>query len=139
MLVEFFFLLQVLENVLLADKTYGEAKQKTISEVHEKLSLLEDGMKNLFAEGNPSADKNNSGLLDIVFATLFGPYKAEEEVLDMEFIVPEKFPVLFSWLMALIDIKVVGSPQFPENSKISTTSYCKFLDIMGCSTNVYFF
>lgn len=71
-----FFLLQLLENVLKVIKTEGEVQQKAISEVYEKLNLLEQGMKNFFTEGTPSVDQN-FGLIDIVFVSIFGAYKAQ--------------------------------------------------------------
>ncbi|TKY73385.1 Glutathione S-transferase U9 [Spatholobus suberectus] len=110
--------------MLLIIKTDGEVQQKTISEVYEKLNLLEDGMKNFFAEGKPSVDhKNSTGLLDIIFFTMFDPYKVQEEVLGIKFIVPEKFPVLFSWLMAILELNVVKEASLPHDKAVGILQF----------------
>ena len=114
-----FSLLQTFKSISLVFKTEGEVQEKAINEVFEELNKLENGMKTFFADGNPCVDKNNAGLLDIVFCSLFGPYKAHEEVLGIQFIVPEKFPVLYSWLMDILDLQVVKELLSPHDKTVA--------------------
>ncbi|XVF09077.1 hypothetical protein REPUB_Repub07fG0059900 [Reevesia pubescens] len=45
----------------------GEVQAKAIDEVHEKMKVLEEGMKELFPESDsPSIDSEKLGLLDIL-------------------------------------------------------------------------
>jgi len=83
-------------------KANGEVQQNTIDHVYEKLKVLEDGMNTYLGEGNASVENNWN--LGIAFCALCGAYNAHEEVLGMKFIVPEKFHMLFSWLMAMTKI-----------------------------------
>ena len=115
----FSFSLQLFEIVFLVFKTDGEAQQKAIDELYEKLNLLENGMKTIFEDGNPCAGKNNPGILDIVFCSIFGGYKAQEEVLGIKFIVPEKFPLLFSWLMAIAELHAVKEATPPHDKSVA--------------------
>ncbi|RDX88950.1 Glutathione S-transferase U9, partial [Mucuna pruriens] len=108
---------QLFETTFLVFKTDGEAQQKAIAQVYEKLNLLEDGMKAFRAEDNVSVE-NNFGILDIMFCSLFAPYKAQEEVVGIKFIVPEKFPVLFSWLMAIVEVEAVKKATPPHEQAV---------------------
>lgn len=86
--------------------------------MYEKLNLLENGMKTLFADSNPGVDENDAGFLDVVFCSVFGAYKAQEEVIGIKFIVPEKFPVLFSWLMTLVELQAVKKATPPHDKSV---------------------
>ncbi|KAK7411397.1 hypothetical protein VNO78_02830 [Psophocarpus tetragonolobus] len=108
---------QLMENTFLVVKTAGEAQQKAIEQVNEKLKVLEDGMKTYLGEGIVDV-KNNFGILDIVYCVLFGAYKAHEEVLGMKVIEPEKFPVLFSWLMAFVEMEAVKKATPPHEKVV---------------------
>jgi len=116
----FNFSLQLMESTFLVVKTDGEAQQKAIDHVYEKLKVLEDGMKTYLGEGNAiiSGVENNFGILDIVFCALYGAYKAHEEVIGLKFIVPEKFPVLFSWLMAIAEVEAVKIATPPHEKTV---------------------
>nr|ACU13389.1 unknown [Glycine max] len=111
---------QLMESTFLVVKTDGEAQQKAIDHVYEKLKVLEDGMKTYLGEGNAiiSGVENNFGILDIVFCALYGAYKAHEEVIGLKFIVPEKFPVLFSWLMAIAEVEAVKIATPPHEKTV---------------------
>ncbi|TKY73384.1 Glutathione S-transferase U9 [Spatholobus suberectus] len=109
---------QLFENSFLVLKTDGEAQQKALDQVCEKLNLLEDGMKTYLAEGNVGVE-NNFGILDIVFCSIFGAYKAQEEVLGIKLMVPEKFPVLFSWLMAIVEVEAVKKAAPPYEKTVA--------------------
>lgn len=108
---------ELLDITFLVVKTDGEAQQKAIDKVYEKLSILEDGIKSYLEEGNVGVE-NNIGILGIVFCSIFGPYKAQEEVLGLKYIVPEKFPVLFSWLMALVEVEAVKKATPPYEQTV---------------------
>ncbi|KAJ1401622.1 Thioredoxin-like superfamily [Sesbania bispinosa] len=109
---------QLFETTFLVLTTEGEAQQKSVDKVYEKLNLLEDGMKTFFVDGNPGVNENNAGILDIVFCSLFGAYKAQEEVIGLKLIVAEKFPVLYSWLMTLVELQAVKKAAPPHDKAV---------------------
>ncbi|PON57366.1 S-crystallin [Parasponia andersonii] len=115
-----FFQQQVYETMFLVLKTDGETQERAITQLFEKLEVLEDGMKDLFPDGTPF-DGKNVGLLDILLCSTFGAYKAQEEVLGLKVIDPEKNPGIFSWLNALIDLPVVkeSAPPYEKECCIS--------------------
>ncbi|KAJ0105074.1 hypothetical protein Patl1_17784 [Pistacia atlantica] len=47
----------------------GEAKEKAVEEVFEKMEAVEKGMRELFPDGAPIIDGKNLGFLDIVMIT----------------------------------------------------------------------
>ncbi|KAK4264194.1 hypothetical protein QN277_025403 [Acacia crassicarpa] len=124
---------QLFENSVVILKTEGEAQQKAVKDMYEKLCVLEKGMKEYFPDGKPEVDDNNIGVLDIIFGSAFGAYKAHHEVLGLNMLEADKFPVLNSWLMALVELqvmkeaappheKVVQFLQFLRQSALSSTS-----------------
>ena len=82
--------MQLFENLLLVARSEGEAQEKAIKVVFEKLKLLEEGLKDLFQGQTHHIDGENMGILDIVLCLLFGAHKAQE-VLGVKFIDPESF------------------------------------------------
>ncbi|KAF5477034.1 hypothetical protein F2P56_003713 [Juglans regia] len=98
---------QLLQRVILVVKSDGEAQEKAIEELFEKLKLLEERIMNIFPEGTASINQENMRLLDIVLLTCFGSYKVQEEVLGFKLMDPEKTPLVFSWLTTLLEIPVV--------------------------------
>ncbi|WRX19052.1 Glutathione S-transferase, partial [Theobroma cacao] len=70
---------QLFDTMFTVTKTEGEAQRKAVKEVSEKLQVLEEGIKELFPNGNPCIDSQNIGLLDIVILSLLGPHKVQEE------------------------------------------------------------
>jgi len=111
------FWLQLVEATFLVVKTDGEAQQKAVDQVYEKLNVLENGMKTYLAERDAKVE-SNFGIVEIVFSALFGCYKAHEEVLGTKFIVPEKFPVLFSWLMGIAEVEAVKKATPPHEKVV---------------------
>ncbi|KAK7317260.1 hypothetical protein RJT34_01332 [Clitoria ternatea] len=109
---------QLLQNTFLVFKTDGEAQQKAIDQVFEKLNLLENGVKTLLAEGNLGVE-NDVGVLDIVFCSIFGAYKVQEEVLGIKLIVAEKFPLLFSWLISIAELEAVQKATPPHERSVA--------------------
>ncbi|KAL2340775.1 hypothetical protein Fmac_008715 [Flemingia macrophylla] len=124
---------QLLEISFLVVKTDGEEQQKAIKQVYEKLNLLEDGMKSYLAEGNVGVE-NKFGMVDIVFCALYGPYKAHEEVLGMKFIVPEKFPVLFYWLMAIVEVEAVKKAALPHDKTVAILQHYRLSALKSSAT-----
>ncbi|KAJ0048080.1 hypothetical protein Pint_15203 [Pistacia integerrima] len=84
----------------------GEAKEKAVEEVFEKMEVLEKGMRELFPDGAPIIDCKNLGFLDIVMITTFGCYKANEEAFSVKVLDPDKYPLMFSWVQNLSDLPV---------------------------------
>uniref|UniRef100_A0A2N9J5D5 Glutathione S-transferase n=1 Tax=Fagus sylvatica TaxID=28930 RepID=A0A2N9J5D5_FAGSY len=115
---------QLFETMPLVFKSDGEAQEKALKEVFEKLSVLEEGIKNIFPGGIQIIEHENVGLLDIVMISVFGPYKVYEEVLGLKLIDPEKTPLLFSWLTALLEIPVVKD-SLPPHEKL--VGFLKFI------------
>ncbi|KAJ7956391.1 putative Glutathione s-transferase [Quillaja saponaria] len=95
--------------MILVLKTEGEEQQKVVKEVFEKLTLLENGMKDFFTYGTATAsvESENMGLVDIFMCSFIGAHRIHEEVLGIKFINPEKFPMLFSWLKAINELPLV--------------------------------
>ncbi|KAJ1406312.1 Thioredoxin-like superfamily [Sesbania bispinosa] len=116
---------QIFETISLVVKTEGEAQQKAINDVFDQLNLLENGMKTFFEEGKPCVDQNNVGLLDIVFCSLFGPHEAQEEVIGIKFMVAEKFPVLFSWLMTIVELQAVKEILPPHDKAVDVIQFIR--------------
>ncbi|KAF7838457.1 glutathione S-transferase U9-like [Senna tora] len=114
-------------------KTEGEAQEKAINDMYEKLTLLENGMKDYFPDGKPCVDDNNAGLLDIIFCTVFGPYKVHEEVVGMQFIDSDKFPVLFSWLMAVVELQVAKELSPPHEKVVQLLQFIRHSALKSAS------
>ncbi|XP_050258117.1 glutathione S-transferase U9-like [Quercus robur] len=117
---------QVFENMVLILKIDGEAQEKAVKEVSEKLSLLEEGIKSIFPEGIPIINQENVGLLDIVIVSTFGSYKAQEEVLGLKLIDPEKTsPLLFSRLKVLLELPVVKGALPPHEKVVGALKFMR--------------
>ncbi|KAG7954891.1 hypothetical protein I3843_11G043500 [Carya illinoinensis] len=115
------YLQQVLETSIMVIKFDGEAQEKAIKELFEKLMVLEEGMKNTFTdddlEGTTFIKHENIGLLNVVLISSLGHYKLQEEVLGFKIIDPEKTPLIFSWLTTLTEIPAVKEAA-PPHEKI---------------------
>ena len=127
-------------------RTVGETQEKAIEELYEKFKVLEEGMKDLFPYGTTSFDGKNLGLLDILLCSTFGPYKVQEEVLGVKVIDPEKTPLIFSWVTALIELPVMKDLMPPHEKLVEVfQTFRNFaLKISCCLTlwlacGVYFF
>jgi glutathione S-transferase len=117
--------MQLFETWLSVLKSDGEVQEKALKEVLEKLSVLEEGIKNIFPEGIQIIEHENVGLLDIVMISVFGPYKVHEEVLGLKLIDPEKTPLLFSWLTALLEIPVVKDSLPPHEKLVGLLKFIR--------------
>ncbi|KAL6178082.1 hypothetical protein ACLB2K_049602 [Fragaria x ananassa] len=89
-------------------KTSGEAQEKAIKEMFEKLILLEEGLKGLFPDGFvASADEFSKNVPEWIMSAFFSSYEAVQEVLGINVIDPEKTPLLFSCITVLMKIPEV--------------------------------
>ena len=117
--------MQLFDTMYTVTKTDGEAQEKAVKELLEKLEVLEDGIKEFFPDGNPCIDSDNVGLLDLVIVSLFGPYKIQEEVLGIKIIDPEKTPLIFSWLTALNQLPLVKETIPPHDKLVAILKYVR--------------
>ena len=99
-------------------KTEGEAHEKAKKNMYEKLCVLENGMKEFFPNGKPKLDHKNIEVLDIIFCSVIKGYKAIEEIVGVNMLEEDKFPVLYSWLMAVVDLQVVEESTPPHEKVI---------------------
>ncbi|CAA7035057.1 unnamed protein product [Microthlaspi erraticum] len=105
--------------VLEVVKTEGEEQEKALTEIKEKLSIIEkEGLKEIFSDtnGEPIVKNETMSLVDIVMCTLLSPYKAHEEVLGLKIIDPEAVPGVYGWLNAINQTDVVKdvSPPYEQ-------------------------
>ncbi|OWM65301.1 glutathione S-transferase U9-like [Punica granatum] len=116
---------QMFEAVSLVVKTEGEAQVRAIEQVHEKLKLLEEGIKGCLPGGSPGVNGESMGLLDIIMCTIFGPHKVQEEVLGVRFIDQEKYPLVSSWVKSLIEHPVVQELIPPHEKVVGLLRYLR--------------
>ncbi|CAI9112163.1 OLC1v1012556C1 [Oldenlandia corymbosa var. corymbosa] len=110
-------LLDKLGKLITNDK---EAQKKAIEEIYEKQKILEDGMKEFFfPTGQPEVSVEKLGILEIMVAVTLGAFKIQEEVFGVKVIDPEKNPLLFSWVNALIELPVVKEIAPPREKVIA--------------------
>ncbi|KAL6181611.1 hypothetical protein ACLB2K_048262 [Fragaria x ananassa] len=101
-------------------KTSGEAQEKAIKEMFEKLILLEEGLKGLFPDGFvASADEFSKNVLEWIMFAFFSSYEAVQEVLGINVIDPEKTPLLFSCITALMEITEVKESCYPHEKMVA--------------------
>ncbi|KAF3437702.1 hypothetical protein FNV43_RR20458 [Rhamnella rubrinervis] len=115
---------QVFEVLYSIIKTDGDAQKKALKGLHEKLQVLEEGLKNFFPDCSKPVVSENVGMLEIVVTSILGNYKAQQDVLGLKVIDCEKTPLVFSWVAALVDLPVVKEtlPPFEQ--------YVPFLNFM---------
>lgn len=118
-------MVQLFDTVFKVVKTEGEAQQKALKEVHEKLELLEVGMKEFFPEGKVSINEENMTILDIVTCSLFGAYKVQEEVLGLTILDPEKVPLVLSWVHALMEVPIVMELTPPHDKLVGIFQFIR--------------
>ncbi|XVF09083.1 hypothetical protein REPUB_Repub07fG0060300 [Reevesia pubescens] len=104
-------------------KTSGEAQEKAIKEVLEKLQVLEEGMKDFFPDGTPSISNQSMGILEIVICSLLGPYKLQEEVLGIKIIDPERTPLIVSLLKAINEVPLVKELAPPPEKTVALLKF----------------
>ena len=124
--------MQLFEDMGRVITSDGEAQEKATKDLFEKLTILEEGMKDFFPGGTPSINGENMGLLDILMYALFGPYKAHEEVLGMKMIDPERNSLLFSWVMALTELPVVKESTPPHEKLVALVQFIRQNALQSC-------
>lgn len=98
----------VVGAMLMVAKSQGEAQEKVIKEAWEKLQVLEQGMEELFLDGNTAvSDIRHVGYLDIIIMSMFVSNEAREEVFGIKFLDSEKTPLLFSRVQAIKELPLV--------------------------------
>ncbi|KAA8542423.1 hypothetical protein F0562_023441 [Nyssa sinensis] len=115
------YLQQLLDSIGKAITSDEEARERTLKEVFEKLNVVEKGMKDFFPGGSPIIRSENMGLYDILIVAIFGPYRAQEEVLGVKILDPERNLLLLSWVTALNELPVVKEGT-PPREKLVTSS-----------------
>ncbi|PON93606.1 Glutathione S-transferase, C-terminal-like [Trema orientale] len=114
---------RLFENMLIVLKTEGEAQEKAIKEVSHKLQVLEEGLNKFYPDcGQIHAE--NVGILDCVFLSLFGGLKIHE-VLGITVIDPEKTPLVYSWLKALVEIPFVKEALPPQEKLVGLLKFIR--------------
>ncbi|KAF8015013.1 hypothetical protein BT93_H0717 [Corymbia citriodora subsp. variegata] len=92
---------QLFEAMASVIKTDGEAQERAVREVHEKLRMLEEGINS-----------------NIVVCSILGAHKVQEEVLRVKFLDPEKYPTVTSWVKALIELPLVKEAMPPHEKLV---------------------
>ncbi|XVF54302.1 hypothetical protein PTKIN_Ptkin05aG0170300 [Pterospermum kingtungense] len=117
---------QLCESLLTVIKTDGEVQQKAFGNLFEKLEVLEEGIKEIFPDGNPCIGNYNIGLLDLVMLSMFSPNnKIQEEVFGMKIIDPEKTPLIFSWLTVLHQLPLVKESTPPDDKVVAIFKFVR--------------
>lgn len=97
----------------------AEDQEKACDEFYQKLSVLEDGMKLMFPGDSCKIEGGNIGLLDIMIVVAFGMCKAQDEVFGVNFLDPEKAPLIHSWVNSLLELPVLKETVPPHDKAVS--------------------
>ncbi|KAK3440199.1 hypothetical protein EUGRSUZ_B00499 [Eucalyptus grandis] len=116
---------QLFEAMFPVIKTDGEAQERAVKEVHEKLKVLEEGIKGSYPEGSPFVNGDSVGLLDIVVCSILGSHKVQEEVLGIKFLDPEKYPRVTSWVTALTELPLVKEAAPPHEKMVGLLQFLR--------------
>ncbi|KAL9243234.1 hypothetical protein vseg_017146 [Gypsophila vaccaria] len=109
---------QLLESVLKMFKTSGEERHKAFQELQETMTLLEEEMGDYLPKSVTSFEDRDLGLLDIQLICVLGAYRAHEEFLDVKILDPEKHPLIYSWVTALIDLPIIKDVTPPHDKVV---------------------
>ncbi|KAJ8452338.1 hypothetical protein Cgig2_006143 [Carnegiea gigantea] len=107
---------QAFELMVTALKTEEVAQQKVLNELLEKLDVAEEELKEIFPSGAPTFQDGNPEYLDIVFCSFFGAHETMEEFFGAKLLIPERYPLLSSWVAALSQVPAVkeATPSAPK-------------------------
>ncbi|XP_027126623.1 glutathione S-transferase U9-like [Coffea eugenioides] len=121
------YIQQLLESIFKLFNADKEAHEKPLQEVHEKLRNLEDGVKEFyFPEGSPNhISAENLGILDVMLVSVLGPFRAKEEAFSVKILDPEKNPLIFSWIQALIELPLVKEVVPPHDKMVGVLQFLK--------------
>ncbi|KAK8657684.1 hypothetical protein V6N13_035911 [Hibiscus sabdariffa] len=124
---------QLYETMLTVMKTAGEAQEKAINQVLEKLQVLEEGMQEFYPNEVPSITAQNMGILEILICCLLGPYKLQEQVLGIQIINPETTPRIFSWLTAINQVPLVKKSAPAEQKTLALLKFVRDIALESSS------
>ncbi|XP_022137492.1 glutathione S-transferase U9-like [Momordica charantia] len=117
---------QLFEGLFSAIKTEGEAQERAVDEVREKLKVFEEqGLRSLLEEGSRFVNGDEMGFLDIVTFTVIGIYKIQEEFLGIKFLDEEKTPILFSWLTRLNEHPIAKETAPPKDKLVGLLQFVR--------------
>nr|GMC48337.1 glutathione S-transferase U9-like [Ipomoea batatas] len=107
----------------------GEELTKACDEFYEKLKVLEDGIKDLFPGGDPRAQGRNLGLLDVLIVPTLGAYKAQEQVLGVKILDPERNPLMYSWVNSLLELPLIQEIAPPYEKVVALLQMLKEMGV----------
>ncbi|KAL9243232.1 hypothetical protein vseg_017144 [Gypsophila vaccaria] len=110
---------QLMESVLKIFQSSGDARQKAFQELQETITLMEEEMGDYLPRDVTSFEGRDLGLLDLQLLGGLGAYRAHEEFLGMKILDPEKHPLIYSWVTALIDLPVIKDLTPPHDEVVS--------------------
>ncbi|OIT05006.1 glutathione s-transferase u10 [Nicotiana attenuata] len=116
---------EVFESMRPVITTHGEAEEKILRDVTEKLKMMEKQMQDLFPGEKPLVDGKNLGLLYIVVISVLGCYKAAEEAANVKLIDPQETPFIFSWVTALNELPLVKETIQPHSKMAERFRYAR--------------
>ncbi|EEF52176.1 glutathione S-transferase U9 [Ricinus communis] len=116
---------KLFDTMFLVITTNGEAQDKAGKEVMENLKVLENGMKDFLQDGIPTINSENVGLVDIIMCSLFSPHKAQEEVLGVKIIDPDKTPLIFSWITSINELPAVKEITPPHEKLVELLQFLR--------------
>lgn len=118
-------LVQLLESIAKLYTADKEAQEKALKEVHEKLIILEAGVKENSPGGSHRVCAKELGILDIMMIATLGSFEPQEEVLGVKILDPVRNPLIFSWVQALNQLPVVKESNPPEEKLIALLQLLK--------------
>lgn len=117
--------MQLFEAVLAVFKTDGEAQERAMGEVRERLGQVEEGLKGLISDGTPFVNGDELGVLDIVMCSLLGPYELQQKVLGVTLIDSEKHPLMVRWLSAMAEHPTVKEATPPPEKILGVLRFLR--------------
>lgn len=125
----FALMLQVFYSMSKIFNSEGEELTKACDEFYEKLKVLEDGIKDLFPGGDPRAQGRNLGLLDVLIVPTLGAYKAQEQVLGVKILDPERNPLMYSWVNSLLELPLIQEIAPPYEKVVALLQMLKEMGV----------
>ncbi|KAK9666153.1 hypothetical protein RND81_14G164600 [Saponaria officinalis] len=102
-----FILNQVYESHIKVIVSQGIEEEKAIIKLKKNLTILEEHMRDIFGNAQPSIDEE-MGMLDIILSTLSSEFKGIEEAFNLKNILdPQTYPLICSRMTFLCQFSVV--------------------------------
>lgn len=108
--------MQILQTALKGSAATGEEKEHIMEEIGEQLRLLENQLKE-----NDFFGGEGVGYLDIVAFSVLYFFQIRHEVMRIELISEEKFPVLWKWMGKLSEIDGIKESLPPRDKRFAYT------------------